>query len=211
MRLIGYQCQQTKYGVVFFLNFENSLRLFLKACGLYELAQLDSIKKSYAIDGADMICDWMHVSAGVKITDTCGYHPITKQPLMQQTDDGEEIFVRVQSFELCSLMIIADACDSKELYYDVFKTFYDWGKEISRVGIPAANGMPALMPFHVTHNSDLEAAWHLSNKGGGCKLTKFFCLLCSCSRDQLVLFNVGEHHCNRCKRHDKRKCYHHCV
>jgi hypothetical protein len=35
-----------------------------------------------AIDGADMIRDRTHVSAGVKITDTRGIHPITKQPLI---------------------------------------------------------------------------------------------------------------------------------
>jgi hypothetical protein len=47
-------------------------------------------------------------------------------------DDGSERFVKVQSFELRSLMMIADARDSKSLYGDVFKVFYDWvGKQIS--------------------------------------------------------------------------------
>ena len=75
--------------------------------------------------------------------------------------------------------MIADAHDSKDLYDDVLKTFYDWDKEISRIGIPAANGMPALRPFDVVHYSDLKTAWYLTNKGGGCKSTHFFCLLCA--------------------------------
>jgi hypothetical protein len=179
IKLIGYECKQTKYGEVSFLNFANSLTLLLKACGLYELAQRESIKIAFAIDGADMIQEWTHVSAGVKIIDTRGHHPITKQPLLQKRDDGEEAFVRVQSFELCSLLMIADARDSKDLYDDVLKTFYDWDKEISRIGIPAANGMPALRPFDVVHYSDLKTAWYLTNKGGGCKSTHFFCLLCA--------------------------------
>jgi hypothetical protein len=121
--LIGFEWKQTKYGEVFFINFNNSLRLLLKACGLHELATHESIQIALAIDGADMIYDQTHVSVGVKITDTCGYHPVTKQPLLQRTDEGDEKFVRVQSFELCSIMIIADARDSKDLYEDVFKYF----------------------------------------------------------------------------------------
>jgi hypothetical protein len=36
-------------------------------------------------------------------------------------------------------MMIADARDSKSLYEDVFKVFYDWGKQISIHGIPTFN------------------------------------------------------------------------
>ncbi len=211
VRLIGYECRQTTYGEVFFINFNKTLRLLLKACGLFELAQTESIQIALAIDGADMIRDRTHVSAGVKITDTRGYHPITKQPLLQKTDDGEEAFVRVQSFELCSLMMIADARDSKALYEGVFKEFYDWGKKISLVGLPAEDGMPALQPFQVLHNSDLKAAWYLSDRGGGCKTTKYFCTLCCCSKDELVSYKSGEQRCDRCKRRNKEKCYHHPV
>jgi hypothetical protein len=210
-RLIGYEWKQTKYGEVFFINFYNALRLLLKSCGLHDLAISESIQIALAIDGANMIRDRTHVSAGVKIIDTRGYHPITKQPLLQRNDDGEEKFVRVQSFELCSIMMIADARDSKDLYEDVFKLFYEWGKDIGRQGLPEVNGMPALQPFNVLHNSDKKAAWYLSNRGGGCKSTFFFCLLCSCSRDQLVSYKVGEHRCHRCKGRNKNKCYHHCV
>jgi hypothetical protein len=210
-RLIGYECRHTQHGEVFFLNFNKTLRLLLKACGLHDIAQTESVHIALAIDGADMIRDRTHVSAGVKITDSRGIHPITRQPLLQRSDDGEEKFVRVQSFELCSVMMIADARDSKSLYEDVFKEFYDWGNDISRFGLPEADGMPALRPFNVVHNSDMKAAWYLSGRGGGCKSTNFFCLLCSCSKDQLVSFKVGDQRCDRCQRRNKPKCYHHPV
>ena len=211
VRLIGYECKRTKYGEVYFIDFNKSLRLLLKACGLHEVAIKESVSIALAIDGADMIRDRTHVSAGVKITDTRGIHPITKQPLLQRNKEGEEKFVRVQSFELCSLMMIADARDSKSLYEDVFKVFYDWGKLISFQGLPAVDGEPQLKPFNVTHNSDMKAAWYLSNRGGGCKSTNFFCTLCSCTRDTLLSYNVEGSRCNRCKKRGKRKCYHHSV
>jgi hypothetical protein len=73
-------------------------------------------------------------------------------------------------------MMIADARDNKALYEDVFKEFYDWGKQISISGIAGVNGEPDLMPFKVVHNSDMKAQWILSNKGGGCRTTRFFAL-----------------------------------
>lgn len=131
-RLVGYEYKGMKYGEVWFLNFDNSLRLLLKACGLNELATTQSVSIALVIDGADLTRDRIYASEGVKITDPRGIHPISKQPLLLKEDDGSERFVKVQSFELCSLMMIADARDSKPLYEDVFKVFYDWvGKQIS--------------------------------------------------------------------------------
>jgi len=40
----------------------------------------------------------------------------------------------VQSFKLCALMI-ADARDNKALYKDVFKEFYDRGKQSASAGL----------------------------------------------------------------------------
>jgi hypothetical protein len=74
----------------------------------------------------------------------------------------------VQSFKLCALMMIADAHDNKALYEDVFKKFYDWGKQISISGIAGVDGESDLKPFTVLHNSDMKTQWILSNKGGGC-------------------------------------------
>jgi hypothetical protein len=110
-RLIGYECKVTKYGEVYFINLNNALRLLLKACGLHELAKTESVNIALAIDGADLIRDRTHVSAGVKITDPRGIYPISKQPLLVRSEDGNERYVKVQSLELCSLLMIADARD----------------------------------------------------------------------------------------------------
>jgi hypothetical protein len=203
-RVIGFECKLTKHGEVYFINFIKALRLLLKASGLHRIAMTESVNIALAIDGADLIRDRTHVSAGVKITDPRGFHPVTKQPLLLTTDEGVK-YIKMQSFELCSLMIIADARDTKVLYEDVYKEFYDWGKQISIEGLPTGNGEPALRPFNLTHNSDMKAAWYLSNRGGGCKTTEFFCTICSCTRDELVFFKVEEARCNRCKRHSKSK------
>jgi hypothetical protein len=108
-------------------------------------------------------------------------------------------------------MMISDALDSKSLYEDVFKVFYDWGKQISFQGLPAVDGEPQLKPFNITHNSDMKAAWYLSNRGGGGKSTNFFCMLCSYTRVTLLAYNVEESHCNHCKKRGKSKCYHHSI
>jgi hypothetical protein len=78
--VIGYHLQDTRYGEVYFLNFEQAFRMLLKACNLYELAKVDSVKVALTVDGADLFNGRTHVSTGIKITDERGLHPITKQP-----------------------------------------------------------------------------------------------------------------------------------
>jgi hypothetical protein len=121
-RVIGFERRSTKYGEVYFINFNKALRLLLKASGLHRIAMTESVNIALAIDGADLIRDRTHVSAGVKITDPRGFHPVTKQPLLLTTDEGVK-YIKMQSYELCSLMIIADARDTKALYEDVCKDF----------------------------------------------------------------------------------------
>jgi hypothetical protein len=68
------------------------------------------------------------VSAGIKIADPRGMHLVTKQPLMMRTDTWDEQFL-VQSFELCALLIIADAHDTKAFYEDVLKISISVGRK----------------------------------------------------------------------------------
>jgi hypothetical protein len=58
------------------------------------------------------------------------------------------------------------------------------------------NGKPDLKPFTVFHKSIMKAQRILSNKGGGCRTT-FFCNLCSCTRDELVSFKIGDLEVNK--------------
>jgi hypothetical protein len=89
---------------------------------------------------------------------TCVVHPVTKQPLYCIDDETkEEKIVKIQSSEMCCILFIADAWDKKELYEEVFKTFYEWGNKINTTGLPVSNGEPALLPFVVTHTTDKKS------------------------------------------------------
>jgi hypothetical protein len=80
--------------------------------------------------------------------------------------------VRVQSKEFYCLMVRAGAKDSKLLYEDVFKEYYEWGETLRLQGLPASELGPRLLPCTVTHTPDLKGAWFLCNCGGGCKSKK---------------------------------------
>jgi hypothetical protein len=157
----------------------------------------------------------MHVSCGVKITDVDGKHPITGLPLMATADDedyDEENSIRcMQSQELCAILVMADAKDSKELYYDVFRDFYDYSESLRLYGMPARDGEPALQPFLVSHPQDMKSAQTVAGRGGCCKTKIFFCHLCSCTKHELSSFRSGNLRCERCKRRNKERCYHHDV
>ncbi len=130
--VVGYTRRDTKYGEVYFLNFERAFRLLLKACNLHDLAQTSSVKVALTVDGADLFKGRTHVSTGIKITDERAVHPVSKQPFLvaNRQDDDEDMFVKVQTREVCCIMIIADAKDNKHLYEDVFKEYYEWGKSL---------------------------------------------------------------------------------
>jgi hypothetical protein len=58
-----------------------------------------------------------------------------KQPFSVVNDENDEVhFVKVQSSEVCCIMIIADDVDSKEIYLDVFREYYDWGERLRKDG-----------------------------------------------------------------------------
>jgi hypothetical protein len=69
---------------------------------------------------------------------------------------------------------MADATNNKHLYKDIFNKYYQWGDKLRLEGLPESSLGPRLMPFSVTHTTDMKAAWYLSNKGGGCKKINLF-------------------------------------
>jgi hypothetical protein len=99
--VIGWRKERTKYGEVFYLNFEKALRLLLKACHLHDLAKEKSVKIALTVDGVDLFKERTHVSTGVKIVDERGVHPVMKQPFhVSNVDDHSIEFVIVQSLEV---------------------------------------------------------------------------------------------------------------
>jgi hypothetical protein len=199
----------TKYGAVFYLIFEKAFCLLLKACNLHELATTTAVKITLSVDGADLFKGRTHVSTGVKITDEQAVHPVTKQPLAVCNVDLECIeYIKLQSSDVCCIMMIADAVDSKQLYEDVIKDFYEWGNNLQLNGLPASDLGPKLMPFQVLFTNDLKATWYLSNKGGGCKNKTHFCHLCACTKDSITSFTIDNDRCSRCKANCRLRCFH---
>jgi hypothetical protein len=76
----------------------------------------------------------------------------------------------------------------------VFKQYYEWGEKLRVEGLAESELGPKLMPFTLTHTTDLKAAWFLSNRGGGCKNKTHFCHLCACTKDTLTSFSIGDLH-----------------
>jgi hypothetical protein len=212
-KIVGFTRRMTRYGEVYYINFERAFRLLLRACKLDELARTTSVKVALTVDGADLFKGRTHASTGIKITDKRGVHPITGQPFLvtERENELDDSYVRVQSKEVCCIMIVADAKDSKHLYEDVFREYYEWGEKIRLEGLLESEYGPQLMPFNVTHTPDLKGAWFLSRRGGGCKNKKYFCHLVSCTKRTLTSYSVGNFRCARCKRRNKSKCYHHTV
>jgi len=97
------------------------------------------------------------------------------------------------------------------LYEDVFQEYYQWSERLRLEGLPASQYGPKLCPLTVTHTTDMKAAWFLSSRGGGCKNKTMFCHLCSCTKDSLTSYFVDEFCCDRCKRRERKRCYHHTV
>jgi hypothetical protein len=211
-KMVGWERKMTKYGEVFFMNYEKAFRLLLKACQLDEIAQTSSVKIALTVDGADLFKGRTHGATGIKITDEHGIHPVSKQPLSMQNEENDIIrFVKVQSSEVCTIMIIADAVDKKELYEDVFKEYYEWGNSLRLHGLPESELGPKRMPFTVVYTNDLKATWYLTNKGGGCKNKTHFGHLCPCTKNELTSYSIGEERCSWCKKRGRLKCYHHRV
>jgi len=191
--VIGWRREDTKYGEVFYLHFQKALRHLLRACNLHGIAEESSVKITLTVDGADLFKGGTHVSTGVKITDEWGIHPISRRPLgIINVDDDSIDFIKIQSQELCCVMIIADAVDSKHLCTDVFKEFYNWGNEIRLNGLPASEFDPKLQPFTVLYNNYLKGTWYLCNKGGGWKNKTYFCHLCPCTMHSLASYKAGD-------------------
>jgi hypothetical protein len=104
---VGYYHRETKYGEVYYINFEKAFRLLLKACKLDELGEKESVKVALTVDGADLFKGRTHVSTGIKITDERGVHPITGKPFfLHASDNNDERYVNIPTSEICCVMII---------------------------------------------------------------------------------------------------------
>jgi hypothetical protein len=212
MEVIGCERKVTRHGEVYFIHYERAIRLLPKATGLYEKAQRTQVSLAFTADGAALTKSRTHVSCGIKITDPDGRHPITGLPLVENVVDedegGKSIYNCIQSKELCTILVIADARDSKELYYEVFRDFFDYALHISSHGIAASDDGPQLQPFLISFPQDMKSAQITSKKGGCCKTKKFFCHLCACTKGNLFHSTLGSRAASGAKEEAEPNVHH---
>ena len=84
----------------------------MKACNLDKLAETPSVKVARTVDEATLFKNCRHVSTGIKLMDERGVHPITWQPFVLKEDGAEDMYLKVQSSEVCCVMVIAKAIDN---------------------------------------------------------------------------------------------------
>ncbi len=141
--------------------------------------------------------------------DTLGQHCKSKIPIfIISLEDGAEdengYYQRIQSSEMCTICVMADACDKSKMYAEVFSDFYNYMESLYAHGIPASECGLFLHPFKICYTSDLKATWMTSRRGGDCKNANF-CHLCSATKHDLVSWNEGGEHCDRCIAKNKNK------
>ncbi len=185
------------------MNAERAIRLLIEAAGLTNLAQQGPISIAVTSDGANTFHNRTQISIGIKIVDTRGHHCKTKIPIFVRSleDDAEDdggYYQGIQSSEMCTILIMADARDKSHMYAEVFSDFYKYLESLQADGLPASEFGPFLHPFKICYPSDLKAIWTTSGRGGNCKKTNFFCHLCSATCHDLVGWKEGNERCERC-------------
>jgi hypothetical protein len=140
---------------------------------LFELFQLDHIARdpsqppfqlACTLDGADISKFVSHVTAGIKILDPRAIDPISHLPI------GLEGSKKVQSRDLCFPFKVLLIRDTKTLYQEHFKDFFDVFSKLNlEGGFELGNN-----PISVSSPQDMSSMWKALGWDGGCKVKTFF-------------------------------------
>lgn len=126
---IGFERKESPYGEIYYINPKKAIRLLLEASGLTKYAQEGPVHIAVTSDGANTFHNRTQISIGIKIVDTRGHHCKTKMPLFvsevgNDVEDEGGSFKGVQSSEMCTICVMADARDKAKMYAEVFADFY---------------------------------------------------------------------------------------
>jgi hypothetical protein len=162
----------------YYVDAERVIRLLLKATGLDVIAQNEPVRLPVTSDAASTFHNRTQISIGIKVTDSLALHCKTKAPdfvpaLEYDAGDQTGYFKGIQSSEMCSMCIMADARDKSQMYAEVFSEFYKNNAQLQMHGMPESEYGPTLHPMVVSYPSDLKAIWTTSGRGGNCKKTIF--------------------------------------
>jgi hypothetical protein len=129
IRRVGSTRRESPYGEIYSLDPERVIRLLLEAAGLTEIAQREAVHIAVTSDGANTFHNWTQISIGIKIVDPRCHHCKTKMPLFVRSlenDIANDVgyFQGVQSSDMCTICIMADARDKSKMYSELFSDFY---------------------------------------------------------------------------------------
>ncbi len=124
LEVIGITQRNSQYGKVFYINFEKAILLMLDASGLSEYAKSGPVHLAVTSDGANSFCNRTQISSGIKVCDSRAHHMKTKTPVLVEDDEQPAHYIGVQSSEMCTILIMADARDKANMYEELFGDFY---------------------------------------------------------------------------------------
>jgi hypothetical protein len=150
---------------------ESLLRFLLVKFGLEEVAKESSIEIAITADGAQFTNHVGHVTIGYKIIDSRARCPLTNSPLF--VEGG------YQSVDNCFPIRTIMASENRSLFLNQFGDVYGFVKRLGTDGLPHNEKGPALRPFTVLAPHDGKAVIEIIGRGGGAKMTEFFCPYCS--------------------------------
>jgi hypothetical protein len=189
-------------GIVFKEGIDDFSKLLMF---LLEMFKLDGIARdptqppvqiAATLDGADISRNVSHVTAGIKILDPRAIDPISHLPIGM---DGSK---KVQSRELCFPFKMILTRDTKSLYQEHFKDFFDFFGRLRDEGLPTHG----IRPMMVSSPQDMSSIWKAIGRGGGCKNKTFFCYCCAAtSKDSAKPRKIQ---CQSCIEKGRSKCYH---
>jgi hypothetical protein len=170
-----------------------------------EMFQLDGIARypksppvqlACTLDGADISRFVSHVTAGIKILDPRAIDPISHLPIGL---DGSK---KVQSRDLCFPFKMILTRDTKTLYHEHFKDFFDFFSRLNREGLPELG----IQPIMVSSPQDMSSMWKALGRGGGCKVKTFFCYCCAMTSKESA--TARKIKCPSCVERGRLRCYH---
>jgi hypothetical protein len=121
---------------MYYVNPEKAIRLMLDASGLIKYATQGTVHLAITSDGANSFRNRTQISIRVKVVDTRAHHMKTKQAVfVDETDDEPAHFTSVQSCEMCTILIMADARDKSNMYSELFGEFFVYTKSLKEIGM----------------------------------------------------------------------------
>jgi hypothetical protein len=146
---------------------------------LLEMFKLDGIAKDSTqapvqiacmLDVADISRKVSHVTAEIKILDPRAINHISPLPI------GLDGLKKVQSWELCFPFKMILTRDTKSLYKEQFKDFFDFFGRLRDEGLPETG----IRPINMASPQDMSSIiWKGIGRGGGYKVKTYFCYCCA--------------------------------